>query len=119
MANIEVNDTEAVGRILIKASQDPEALAALQADPAKAFGGAVTIPEGHKLVVHVNTDEETHLMIPDQGLVRTMLDLIGNGGSYNYPKGYIPGSDGYVSPAKDNRRAYDFRVGDYALAQCG
>ena len=119
MANIEVNDTEAVGRILIEASQSPARLAALEADPAKAFGGAVTIPAGHRLVVHVNTAEETHLMIPDRGLVKVMLKLLENGGSYNYPKGYIPGSDGYVSPAKNNKRAYDFRVGDYALAQCG
>jgi len=119
MANIEVNDTEQVGDILIRASQNPEALAELMADPAKVFGGAVSIPEGHKVVIHVNTAEETHLMIPDKDLVKVMLSLLENGGTYNYPKGYIQGAEGYVSPARDNKRAYNFRVGDYALAQCG
>jgi len=118
MSNVKVSSHTLVGKKIIEASQSADALARLVADPDAYFEGAID-RNGQVIVVHVNTDEVTHLTIPSGSIVKEMLDQIDGGSGYGYPSGYDKEGNSYIDPNSDPIEAYRFRVGDYSFAQCG
>lgn len=125
MAKLRVMDAVALGAYLIEASRDLKARAVLEADPIGELSKFVSIPEGHKIVLHFDTEDETNIMIPWGGDIESTLRNMREA-DYLYPLEYTPGSAAFIDPSdrgedpvEEPPKAYKFRVGDYSLARCG
>ena len=124
MAKLRVKDKVELGNIILRAARDPRFRQDLLDNPVLVLSEVVEIPPGHNIVMHEDTGEDTHIMIPWADDIEHTLATIREFG-YAYPPQYVPGSANYIppdlepQPPEDIRDSYKFRVGDYALSRCG
>ncbi len=117
MSYVQFTEAEkiALGELVIEAALSSAKRLALEEDPKKVLGDiGVTVPDDLHIEVVQNKPGREFLVIPDRQMVKDQLKSIDDGNLYGFPPGYEKHSD-----ETDQRKKYNYRVGDYVLAQCG
>jgi hypothetical protein len=126
MARLQVTDKVGLGEYIIKAAQKAETRAELLADPTKMLAKFVKLPEKfdaagkpiqHRIVVHEDTEHETHIVLPTKEDVDKAVDRIEEQTSM-YPAEYRPGTPEYIDDTKFPKLALQFRFGEYTFGRC-
>lgn len=104
------------GLYLDSVARDPAKFRHLQRDSNVVlndyFKENLTLPVVPRIVVHENTANYMHMVIPWVNDIDKALTL-----PYNYPDEYFPGRPKHV-PESDKVKAIKFRIGDYTLNSC-
>ncbi len=128
MAKLRVKDKVALGELIIKAAQDVgDARRQLIEDPIGALSKFVDIPADrvdeqgntikHEIVVHEDTRDITHMVLPWKNDVDRAMDRIDEQSSV-YPLEYRPGTPDYIDDGRFPRKALFFRFGEYMFGRC-
>jgi hypothetical protein len=131
MARLPVNDKVALGAFIIRAATDDalreelldntndkatELLAKYVTYPSDV--DAKGVPIQHRIVVHADTEYETHIVLPTKADVLAATNRIQEQVGGMYPTQYIPGSPDYIDEAKFPLVALQFRFGEYTFGRC-
>lgn len=106
------------GRYIDSVARVDAKLAALIKDPKgqlnQFYDTDLTGPGVPEIVVHVNTAQVMHMVIP----WAPDVDEAKNNTEYKYPDPYDPGHPDHIPPQTEREEAVLFRVGDYTLQTC-
>jgi mannose/fructose/N-acetylgalactosamine-specific phosphotransferase system component IIB len=126
MANLGMKKYEQVGDFMLKLCKDRKRCNELAKDPAlatKAFKEVLKsdMPAGHKIVVHLDEENVTHVIIPQKKDIEDIEALIKKGITVEnrvYPLEYQMNPLLKISETKDPPRAFAFLLGEYTLRRC-
>jgi hypothetical protein len=128
MAKLIVKDKVGLGEFLIKAAQDTgEVRRHLVDHPIADLAKYINIPKDrvdeqgktvtHTIIVHEDSRDVTHMVLPWKDDVDRAMDRIDNQTNI-YPSEYRPGAPEYIDDSKFPRRALFFRFGEYMFGRC-
>ncbi|WP_119304769.1 hypothetical protein [Dongia deserti] len=127
MAKLRVKDKVELGELIIKAAQDiGGARRQLVEDPIGTLSKFVDIPADreengkivkHTIIVHEDTRDVTHMVLPWKDDVDRAMDRIDEQTSV-YPLEYRPGTPDYIDDSRFPRKAMFFRFGEYMFGRC-
>jgi len=116
MSSIKIEEDAkfALGKMVIGAALDDAKRAELESDPVGKLNSipGVTVPSGLTIEILQNTNNHEFLVLPNREMVEEQKRAIDGGEDYSFPGTYCP-------PPADAKEKYNYRVGDYVLAQCG
>ena len=127
MAKLTVIDKIALGEFIIQAAQNEgEARERLLKDPTNTLRKYLEIPADreengkiikHEIVVHEDSQDVTHIVLPWKFNVDRAMDNIDKQTEI-YPNEYRPGHPTYINDTKEPRKALFFRFGEYMFGRC-
>jgi hypothetical protein len=127
MAKLTVIDKIALGEFIIQAAQNEgEARDRLLKDPTNTLRKYLEIPADreengkiikHEIVVHEDSQDVTHIVLPWKYNVDRAMDNIDKQTEI-YPNEYRPGHPTYINDTKEPRKALFFRFGEYMFGRC-
>ena len=127
MAKLTVIDKIALGEFIIQAAQNEgEARDRLLKDPTNTLRKYLEIPADreengkiikHEIVVHEDSQDVTHIVLPWKYTVDRAMDNIDKQTEI-YPNEYRPGHPTYINDTKEPRKALFFRFGEYMFGRC-
>ena len=127
MARLTVIDKIALGEFIIQAAQNEgEARDRLLKDPTNTLRKYLEIPADreengkiikHEIVVHEDSQDVTHIVLPWKYNVDRAMDNIDKQTEI-YPNEYRPGHPTYINDTKEPRKALFFRFGEYMFGRC-
>ena len=127
MAKLTVIDKIALGEFIIQAAQNEgEARDRLLKDPTNTLRKYLEIPADreengkiikHEIVVHEDSQDVTHIVLPWKYNVDRAMDNIDKQTEI-YPNEYRPGHPTYINDTKEPRKALFFRFGEYMFGGC-
>lgn len=128
MAKLRVLDKVGLGELIIKAAQDVGGTRqGLVEDPIGTLHKLVEIPADktdekgnvikHKIIVHLDSEHETHMVLPWKNDVDRAMDRIDEQPAV-YPHEYRPGTPEYIDDGRFPRKALFFRFGEYMFGRC-
>ena len=127
MAKLTVIDKIALGEFIIQAAQNEgEARERLLKDPTNTLRKYLEIPADreengkiikHEIVVHEDSQDVTHIVLPWKYNVDRAMDNIDKQTEI-YPNEYRPGHPTYINDTKEPRKALFFRFGEYMFGRC-
>ena len=126
MANLGMKRYEQVGNFMRELCKDRKRCNELAKDPAlatKEFGKVLKedLPKGHKIVVHLDEENVTHVIIPQKTDIEDIEALIKKGITVKnriYPLEYQMDPLLKISETNDPPRAFAFLLGEYTLRRC-
>jgi hypothetical protein len=128
MAKLRVKDKVGLGELIIKAAQNiGDARRQLIENTNETLSKFVDIPADrvdeqgntikHEIVVHEDTPDITHMVLPWKNDVDRAMDRIDEQSSV-YPLEYRPGTPDYIDDGRFPRKALFFRFGEYMFGRC-
>ena len=121
MANLSPFAFEKIGdfmRVLCKDRPKCEKMAEDSDFATEEFGKVVTLPEGHKIVVHLDEEDVTHVIIPLKKEIVTAEAAFRSGEERVYPKEYKADPLAEISETREPLRAFSFILGEYTMRRC-
>ena len=120
MAKLTVKDKVALGKYLIETAQtepDDKARVQLRTEPIATLEKYLVIPEKHTIIIHEDSGDVTHMVLPWKDDVDDAMDQIDTQTSI-YPDEYRSNSADYIDDSKSPRIALQFRFGEYMFGRC-
>jgi hypothetical protein len=127
MAKLTVIDKIALGEFIIQAAQNEgEARDRLLKDPTNTLRKYLEIPADreengkiikHEIVVHEDSQDVTHIVLPWKYNVDRAMDNIDKQTEI-YPNEYRPGHPTNITDTTEPRKALFFRFGEYMFGRC-
>jgi hypothetical protein len=126
MANLGMKKYEQVGDFMRELCKDRKRCNELAKDSAQAtkeFGRVLgeDLPKGHKIIVHLDEENVTHVIIPQKKDIEDIEALIKKGIDTRnriYPLEYQMNPLLKISEKDDPPRALSFLLGEYTLRRC-
>jgi hypothetical protein len=122
MANLIPRETfEQVGDFMRKLCKDRARCEKMVNDmdlATKEFSTVLNLPAGHKIKVHIDEQNITHIVIPlkkeiqeAEGIVEAHTDRV-------YPHEYVADPLSTISETSEPLRALSFILGEYSMRRC-
>jgi hypothetical protein len=121
MANLAPFRFEDIGLFMRKLCRDRAKCERMVKDmdfATKEFSAVVTMPKGHKIKVHLDEENITHVIIPLQSEVEDAEKIFKSGAERVYPAEYKPDPLEEISESADPLRAFTFLLGEYTMRRC-
>jgi|RhiMetStandDraft_4_1073278.scaffolds.fasta_scaffold105739_2 hypothetical protein len=81
------------------------------------FGNLLTIPDGHKIRVHLDEENVTHVIIPLQKDIEDAEKQV-TSTKRGYPSSYVPDPLVDFIASENPMKALTFRIGEYTMRRC-
>ena len=128
MAKLRVKDKVGLGELIIMAAQGVgDTRRRLVEEPIETLRKFVDIPPDrvdangntikHKIIIHLDSQDETHMVLPWKNDVDRAMDRIDEQPSV-YPLEYRPGTPDSIDDSRFPRKALFFRFGEYMFGRC-
>jgi hypothetical protein len=121
MERINILDYRGLGQKVIQWAQDQTSRPKDLAEFERQLAGIIEFPLPSyikSLLLVQNTKDLLLIRLPPADLVEDTLTTISQGGNYRLPGFYEDRLVAGTQETSDNRKFFDFRVGDYSLAHC-
>ena len=123
MANLTPFNFEKIGDFIRKVCRDRgkcEKMAKDSEFATKEFANVLTVPPGHKVVVHLDEENATHVIIPLKKEVEAAEASFTFDKRENrvYPIEYQRNPLTHIIEEKEPLRAFSFILGEYTMRRC-
>jgi hypothetical protein len=121
MANLAPFEFEKIGDFMRKLCRDRAKCERMAKDmdfATKEFSAVVKIPGGHKIKIHLDEVNVTHVIIPLQMEVEDAEKTFQSGADRVYPFQYKTDPLLEISETAEPMRAFSFLLGEYTMRRC-
>ena len=121
MANLKPRQFENVGNFMRKLCKDRAKCERMAKDmdfATKEFSAVVVIPDGHKIKVHLDEENVTHIIIPLKRDIDAAEKAFESKAERVYPDEYRSNPLAEISETDQPMRAFSFLLGEYTMRRC-
>lgn len=121
MANLSPFEFETIGDFMRKLCKDRAKCERMAKDmefATKEFSAVITIPKGHKIKVHLDEENVTHVILPLKRDIEAAEKAFESKAERVYPDEYKRDPLDPISETNEPLKAFSFLLGEYAMRRC-